>query len=585
MRLVLQAIIAVFWLLFLPLKLLRRHWPMKKGTYVLIEIDGAVEDFVAPPRLLDFAQLGGRPKATSLHALGKLVDEIVLDARVAGVVVVLKSFRGGMATATGLRAVLARIPAARRELVVHLPTGGGSKEVYLATIATRIFLGPQAVMASVGFLTATRYLRGALDKAGLVPEVFAAGKFKSAGEQLARTSMSEGQREQVGAILDRFHGELVGAIASGRRVDAARASAMVDGAPYLGEEAARAGLADGTAYEDELPTRIGALVAGGAVPVVFAERVLRARRATRMRVVLRRPVIGVIPVHGAIAQAGGLPFMPLALDERIIAAIRVARASSSIAGVILHVDSPGGSALASDRIHHELVQLAAEKPLVACFSDVAASGGYYVGAAAHLIIAQPTTITGSIGVVAARVVVEPLLARLGVHTEILKRGARARLLDATIPFDDDDRAALDRELAGIYMAFKAVVAAGRKRSLDDVERVAQGRVWTGADALEQGLVDRLGGFDDALAAVRERIGSGAQHLLPRIVRGPRKGMTPLNPPKARAAELLEAAALLGREYGLGLGLGGAVDLRTLAMALSRERVLAWSPHASVDIRG
>ena len=292
-------------------------------------------------------------------------------------------------------------------------------------------------------------------------------------------------------------------------------------------------------------------------------------------------MIGVITVHGAIAQAGPLPFMPLALDERIIAAIRVARASSSVAGVILHVDSPGGSALASDRIHHELVQLAAEKPLVACFADVAASGGYYVGAAAHLIIAQPTTITGSIGVVAARVIVEPLLARLGVHTEILKRGARAHLLDATIPFDDDDRAALDRELAGIYMAFKAVVAAGRKRSLEDVERVAQGRVWTGADALEQGLVDRLGGFDDALAAVRERIGRGAQHLAPQIVRGPRKGMTPLNPPKARAAELLEVAALLGREYGLD----GVVDLRTLAMAFSRERVLAWSPLASVDIRG
>jgi protease-4 len=579
-RLVLQSVIAFFWLLFLPLKLLRRHWPMKKGTYVLLEIDGAVEDIVAPTRLIDFAELGGKPKATSLHALRDLIDELTGDERVTGVIVILKSFRGGMATATGLRAVLARVPASRRELVIHLPTGAGSKEVYIATAATRIFLGPQAVMAPLGFLTATRYFRGALDKAGLVPEVFAAGKFKSAGEQLARTSMSEGQREQLDAILDRFHGELVGAIASGRRVDEARARALVDEAPYLGEEAARAGLADGAAYEDELPTHIGALVSGGpAVPVLFADRVVRARRATRMRVVLRRRVIGVIPVHGAIAQAGPIRFMPLALDDRIIAAIRVARSSPNVAGVILHVDSPGGSALASDRIHHELVQLAAEKPLVACFSNVAASGGYYVGAAAHFIVAEPTTITGSIGVVAARVIVEPLLARLGVHTDVLKRGARAHLLDATIPFDDADRAALDRELAGIYMAFKSVVATGRRRSLEDVERVAQGRVWTGADALEKGLVDRLGGFDVALDAVRERVGKGGRHLLPVILRAPRKGMTPLNPPVKRAAEILEALARVGAELGLE-----GLDLDAMA-AFGRERVLAWSPFASTDIRG
>jgi protease-4 len=258
----------------------------------------------------------------------------------------------------------------------------------------------------------------------------------------------------------------------------------------------------------------------------------------------------------------------MAVDERIISAIRIARVSRAVRGVVLHVDSPGGGALASDRIHHELVQLAAEKPLVACMGNVAASGGYYVAAPAHAIVAQPTTITGSIGVIAARVVLDPLLARLGIATEVLQRGAHARLLDPFLPLGDEDRAALDRELEHIYQAFLSVVAAGRHRSVGEIEPLAQGRVWTGADAHTHGLVDHLGGFEDALEVVRGRIGRGAGKLRVVVVRPPRKPFPLLDPPERKAARLLSE--------GLALVASG-LELDATVLALRGERVLAFAP--------
>jgi protease-4 len=553
----------VGWLVALPWLALRRFLGRaREGTYLLVEIDGAVEEAPPPPRWWP----PQRAQAFSLHALRELVDVAIADRHVRGLVLGVKSMRAGFATSASLHAVLERARAAGKRVVVHLPQGGGTRETYVAMAADRVLLGPTAALSPVGLLSSARYVRGALDRAGIVPEVHARGRYKTAGERIERTSMSDAQREQVGAVLDRAHAAVVDAIAAGRKVDQERARALVDGAPYTGAEAVTAGLADATAYEDEVP---GRLAEGGKKPPVrHADAYLAARRALRPRALAPRGAIAVVRVHGAIAGAGGLPFQSMAIDERVIAAIRIARASRRVRGVVLHVDSPGGSALASDRIHHELVQLAAEKPLVACMANVAASGGYYVAAPAHTIVAQPTTITGSIGVVSARFVLDPLLARLGVATEVLQRGAHARLLDPFLPIADDDRATLDRELEQIYRAFLAVVAAGRRRPVSEIEPLAQGRVWTGADACSHGLVDRLGGFEDALEVVRERIGRGASQLRVVVVRPRRKPFPVLDPPERKAARLLAE--------GLSLALA-PLDLDASVLALCGERVLAFAP--------
>jgi protease-4 len=361
-----------------------------------------------------------------------------------------------------------------------------------------------------------------------------------------------------------MHESLVESIAEGRHVTPEKARKIVDEAPYLAEEAVTLGLADGTAYEDELTKPKAS----------SAARYMGARRAARLGPVLPRPSIAVIRVHGAIAHGtGGAPALvgSFAFDRVIIRAIRAARRSRRVRGVVLHIDSPGGSALASDRIHHELVALARDKPLVACMANVAASGGYYVAAAAHSIVAQPTTLTGSIGVVAARFVTEPLLDRLGIVREVVKRGARADLMTPR-PLRDDEREALMREIDGVYRAFVRVVAEGRKRPTEEIEKVAEGRVWSGRDAKSVGLVDELGGFDLALDLVRKRIGKGSERLEPVVLAPPRRSVPPLPPPGA-------SALLPGLLRTVGVAEEGDLLLLSL-LAASEERMLAWSSFAA-----
>jgi protease-4 len=240
-------------------------------------------------------------------------------------------------------------------------------------------------------------------------------------------------------------------------------------------------------------------------------------------------------------------------------------------GVILHIDSPGGSALASDLMHHEIEQLAREKPVVACMANVAASGGYYVAAPASCIVAQPTTVTGSIGVVAARLSLEPVLSRLGITTEVVQKGRHAALLSAMGSIDAEARATIERELEATYRAFIGVVAAGREMANDEVERLARGRVYTGKDALDVKLVDRLGGFDIALEEVRRLLDRRvAERAVVRVAKPPRNPLPVPAPAKKddgrrKVAQAILAAVLPARER------------MVMELAASGERVLAISP--------
>ncbi len=526
---------------------LRRRLP--KDAWLQVDVDGPVVEFPTPRRP-SLALLGGGPRSVAISALHEIADRLPGAPRVRGVVLVVRSLGAGMATAASLRRAILRLRETGREVVVFLPNGGDTKELYVASAASRVVVAPHTTLAPIGFVSSSRYAKRTLDKLGIAADRLAAGDYKSAGETLALDKMSDPQREQLGAVLDAFYEELVDAISTGRRLDRERAKAVVDGAPYTASKAVELGLVDATAYEDQLATVLGK--DGRRAPLVAATRFLAARRARVLPRLGRPPVIAVLPLHGAIAGGTGA----LAMDERFVSAVRAVRSSRRIRGVVLHVDSPGGSALASDRMHHELVQLAREKPLVAYFGNVAASGGYYAGVAAHHIVAEPTTITGSIGVIAARLVVEPLLDKLGIVTETMKRGAHAALLDPLHRVDDEERAALEGEIQSFYETFLDVVADGRKRTRDEVHAVAQGRVWSGRDAKEKGLVDELGDGRAAVAAVRARIGAGAERMQVVAIRPPWQRQQPLAP-----------AAILNF-----LG----IDSTIATLGLGRERVLALS---------
>lgn len=524
------------------------------GTWLEVTVDGPVVDVLPKPSFLGLRLRA--EKALSLARVDELVTKMIAEPNVAGLLVTLKSMKTGMAGASSLRAILARARRGGKEVVVYLPVGGDTKDVYVASVASKVLLGPSAQLAPLGFRAASRYYKRALDKAGVEPQVFSCGEFKSAGETLVRESMSEPQREQVSRLLETFHATVVDAIASGRALSRDRAVQLVDEGPFFGRAAVEAKLADDVAYEDEVQARIGSKkrpIPGGAWLLA---------RAPLFRSIGRKPIIAVIPIHGAITHAGGA-LGGISTDERVNRMIRLARKNPRVKGVILHIDTPGGSALASDLMHHEIAQLGREKPVVACMANVAASGGYYVAAPAKRIVAQPTTITGSIGVVAARVSLEPLLAKLGIRTEVVARGARSALLGGMGPLDEDDRRAIQRELDAMYNAFVNVVATGRGRPVAEIEPLARGRVYTGKDALDLGLVDALGGFDVALTEMHQ-LAPGTVGADVVVMRAPRGHVDLVDPPK-QAARMILGAVLPERERLLvELAAGGE---RALALSL------------------
>lgn len=530
--------------LLYPIRALRRGRVVADGTFITLRIDGAVADVLAKPRLWEVRA----QRAVALQDVREMIDHVIADPRVRGMLVTIKSLAAGMATSVSLRDQLARARAAGKEVIVHLPLGGGTKEVLVASAGSKVFLGPAAQLAALGFATRTRYVKNALDKAGLVPEVYACGEYKSAGEALVRDSMSDAQREQLGKLLDGFDAVLLDSIAEGRSVSRERARSIVDGGPYFGEAAIEIGLADAVAYDDEIPALLGLRRDGkpglSTEGMVNGHAYLAARRRPLLRRLTHAPVVAVIPVHGAIAHASS-QFGNFATDDKLARMVRIARLDKRVKGIILHVDSPGGSALASDRMHHEIVQLAREKPVVACMANVAASGGYYVAAPAHKIVCEAVTITGSIGVVGARLTMEPLMQKLGITTETVQRGARAGLLSGGAPLSEDERAALMRELEATYRTFVRVVAQGRKMKVDQVEPLARGRVYTGEDAKAAGLVDVLGGFDVALREVRAMLPADIREQAePHVLRAPRRAIPIMHPPTDGEAGRRAASALL-----------------------------------------
>lgn len=561
-------------LLFFPLVWLRRSRAAQRDGWVHLELEGALVEFSQPTSKLERALSVGGESAVSLHGIRSLIDEIVDDPRVAGLAVSLQRLELSAATRTGLRAELKRVRTAGKRLVVHLPRGGATGELLIASVADRISLGVRTSLGPLGFKMGGTYVRGALDRLGVVPEVLAQGAYKTAGEPLMRETMSDPQREQLGRILDELERELIDGLAEGRKVEIEVAKGWVNRGLIDADDAVSLGLVDELINDDQLPARLDAMRGSGekhaaatpstVTPVVPGDastshhaddksadeaRVTPAtsylkRRRTKLWKPLRpAKVIAVIEIHGAIVEKGMPSLGASASDTTLVKLIDAAREHPRIAGVILHVDSPGGGVLASEKIYRAVARLADKKPAVACFAGVAASGGYYVSAPCHAIVAQPTTITGSIGVVAFRAAVGPLLGRLGVASEVLTRGQHADLMTLSRELREDERSLLETHLANAYREFVGLVARGRKRSVEEILAVAGGRVWTGRDALDRGLVDALGGLDEALSQVRKRV-TTTRKLEPVLLSPPRSAMAGLRVMLGARAQIDSAALSL-----------------------------------------
>jgi protease-4 len=384
---------------------------------------------------------------------------------------------------------------------------GGDREYYLASAADKVYLLPSSPLDLSGVASYEIFLRGAFDKIGAYPDFLHIGDYKSASNQLTEKGFTPAHREMTESLNRDMYEQLVRGIAQSRKKTEADVRAILDQGPFVPEAALKAGLVDELAYEDELPDH------DPTIAIEDDDRIdgRNYQRIAASSVGFRpRSRIAVLYAVGTIAS-GKSTFDPvngtILGSDTLIEQIRDARDDRSIKAIVLRVDSPGGSSVASDVIWRELMVTRddeAERPLIASMSDLAASGGYYIAMAADSIVAQPGTITGSIGVFGGKIAVGGALNKIGVNTETIVSGPNASINSPFAPFTPPQRVKLQEIMQAIYDDFVGKAAESRKTTPDKIDAVAQGRVWTGQQARERGLVDALGGLDTAVAIAKEK---------------------------------------------------------------------------------
>jgi len=431
--------------------------------------------------------------------------------------------------------------------------GSGDMSAYvLATGFDQIWLQPGGGLGLLGVGVETTFVRGALDHLGIEPQIEQRYEYKNAADRVMRTELTPAHRAALDRLADSIFTDAVATIATARGMDPARVRELADTGPRTAPLARDVGLVDFLGYRDEAYAAMRSRVDSGA-ELLFADRWHPQRRLhlpTR-----RKGHVALVEVRGTIVSGRTRrgPMGRQVGSDSVGSALRAATHDEHVRAVVLQVDSPGGSAVASDTIWREVCRVRdAGKPVVVSMGQAAASGGYYISCPADVIVALPATLTGSIGVFGGKMVVSELLDRLGVTTGTVSYGARSLMFSPRRGFSDDERERLSATIDAIYADFVAKVARGRARSVAEIEGIARGRVWTGSDALDIGLVDELGGLRDAVRIARLRSG------LPADAPVLRPGHVPVLARLGRAKNTEDPRASLGAAlpglYDLPVGL-------------------------------
>ncbi|MDT5326316.1 MAG: protease [Mycobacterium sp.] len=509
---------------------------------------------------------GGRPlllrdTVTAIHRAAE-------DDRVAGLIAKVQIPAAAAGPVQELREAIAAFSDAKPSLA-WAETYPGTLSYYLASAFREVWMQPSGTVALVGFATNALFLRDALDKAGVQAQFIARGEYKSAANMFTQDAYTDAHREADGRLIESLHAQVLAAVAESRHIDPAEVDALADQAPLLRDAAVEGRLVDRIGFRDEAYGRIGELVGAppesgdadgpDAPPRLYLSRYPRANVSVPAPPIPGRktkPTIAVVTLAGPIVSGrGGRQLSPLGTSsaggDTIAAALREAAADDAVSAVVLRVDSPGGSVTGSETVWREVNRLReAGKPVVASMGAVAASGGYYVSMAADAIVANPGTITGSIGVVTGKLVARDLKDRLGIGSDSVRTNRNADAWSLNKPFTDEQHANVEAEADLFYTDFVQRIALGRDMTVEAVDTVARGRVWTGADAKERGLVDELGGLRTAIDRAKVLAGFDADADV-KLVSLPGSSWTDMLRPKPSsqpgAASLPEAVgALLGR---------------------------------------
>jgi len=579
----------------------------KKKSPVIAQITlaGSIPDGVGQGGLL-------ADVSPHLHRLVERLDKAATDSRVKGVVLTIESPTIGRGRAEELRAAIGRIRKAGKPVAAHL-VGGDPVHYIVATACDTVSMPPAATLEITGVRTEVTFFKAMLDKLDVNAEILQVGEFKGAGEPLTRTSMSPQLRAQYEQFVGDLYEQLVERIAADRKLPADEVRTLIDTGVFTPETALKAKLIDAVAYEDEVISGLAGRLKldepkisrdyaeqkmdndfsgiGGLVKLV--ELLSGQKQAAAAG---KDKQIAIIYLTGEIKEGKGKDELLAggsAGSDSVIKAIRDAAKDDKVAAIVLRIDSPGGSALASDLIWREAERTT--KPVVASLSDVAASGGYYVAVAADKIVAAPGTLTGSIGVVGGKIAVGKALEKYGVHTDVVAKGRNAGWLSMQTPFTEQEREVFLATMKDVYRLFTSKVAAGRKLDMETIGKLAEGRVFTGRMAKDLGLVDRLGTLDDAIDEAKKLAGIDADEAIERVLLPEPRGlfddlfgMAGDAAPVARLAgagnasgssfarEALVRAALLARMAGVP-GLEGLAAEADALVQLSSGRPLMMLP--------
>ena len=480
-----------------------------RADYVLFELSGPLPERTPQrPWYLSFRSFG-RP-SPSVESLHHALRQIAADPDVRGALILVKGAHLSLAQAQTLADLFDRFrgwnrelhpKAAAKEIVVFLEACGNA-EYMMAAAADRIFVSPLTDWMVLGLRAQPIFLADTLRKIGVEAEVVKVAPWKTAFDSLERAEISAAHQEQLERLLGGWYAELVTAISRGRNIGEEQIRAAIDRAPLTAKEVAELGLIDGAVYEDQLSAVLAAANEDARIlPFDQARKTLYRRPRLR-----QRQSIGVISLSGMIASGKSRRFpadLPVVGNSTVGSAtvqqlVRAALANERLAGVLLHVDSNGGSALASDLIWRELTLLKRKKPVVAYLGDVAASGGYYVALPAQKIICQPATITGSIGVIMAKLITSEAFSKIGAKRFSVQRGENADIYASDRPWRPQQRAKVEDHIGYTYSNFKRLVADARQLAPESLDDICGGRVWTGRQAQMHGLVDELGDFATAI---------------------------------------------------------------------------------------
>ena len=490
----------------------------------------------------------------------RILQQAAGDSRIKALILEPKGLSTGWAKLEELRSEILSFKKSGKPVYAYLK-GAGTREYYVATAADKIYMAPEDELDLKGLRAELMFFKGTLDKLGIDMEFEHVGKYKDYPDMFTKTGPSPETLEYLNQILDQYYGNLIAVIAEGRKQPAANVRALIDNGPFVGAEAQSGGLVDALMFEDEMFDKAGTSARIGSAS--YAKATASGSGGKRIALLTEEGDI----TRGS-SQGDGLSATSGIASDDAIKTMREVENDSSIQGVILRINSPGGDGIASDDILHEAQKLSKKKPTVISMSDDAASGGYFIAMTGDPILAYSNTLTGSIGVFYGKIDLKGLYDKIGMKKDLFTRGRFADIDSEAQPLTDEERAKLKQEIEVFYRDFVQRVATGRKRPYDAIEPIAQGRVWLGSQARQNGLIDEIGGMDRAVELVKERAKIAASEKITLVAYPPRRSLFDMLFNRSNDSEVeAQIRALMGKTPLRLLARGGVFRLMPFTLVV------------------